>query len=74
MEVWLGAESHENLYDKAVARLCPVAVLILIALRTLFNSIHLPHHVYLAGVDGGAGDRGARVLEALSVISSVVSV
>ena len=53
--------------NEAVARLCPVAAGILVALRTLFNSVHFPHHVHLAGADGGADDRGAPVLEALSV-------
>ena len=44
-----------------------VAVGIVVAMRTLFNSIHLPHHVHLACADGGAGDRGTPVLEALPV-------
>ena len=53
--------------NEAVARLCPVAAGILVAERTLFNSVNLPYHVHLAGADGGAGDCGAPVLEALPV-------
>ena len=65
VEVRLGTEPHEHLYDEAVTRLRPVAAGILVSLRALLNSIQLPHHVYLAGADGGACDRGAPVLSAL---------
>ena len=61
------APSRMHLYDEAVARRRPVAVGILVALWTLFNSIHLSHHVQFAGANGRASDREARVLEALSV-------
>ena len=67
IEVRLSNDLHEHLDDEAVTRLCPVAVGILVALQTLFNSIHLSHHVQFAGSNGGAGDHGAPVLEILPV-------
>ena len=67
IEVRLSTESHEHLNGEAVVWRCSGAAGIIVALRAVFNRIHLSHHVLFEGADGGADDRGAAVLEALPV-------